>query len=392
MLGTECAGMIQAWDQSGGVTVGDRRRWAAAVTISVAVVASACGSEVTSGQPTETTAVVPTEPEVSSKVSANRARQLDDVEHWLYLIDVNLDADTVDQIVESEHDLVVFDFIPSEQQNEDYPMGEVVDQLHGAEQPKLVLAYVDIGQAEDYRSYWETDWEIGDPEWIVANDPDGWEGNFPVAYWRDEWHDIWLDDGLVSQIVDAGFDGIYLDWVEAYSDDSVVQAASRDDVDPVSAMVDWVAALASTGRDGNPDFLVIGQNAAELAATNPRYRDVVDAVAQEQVWFDGAADNDPPGDCPLPETDALIDTAAYENMLSDDCLRQYTEFPESTLHVSSEEYLVSLDAIRALGVPVLTVDYATTDENVSLVLDTSREHGFVPFVGTRFLDEFVPPR
>ena len=53
---------------------------------------------------------------------------------------------------------------------------------------------------------------------------------------------------------------------------------------------------------------------------------------------------------------------------------------------------MSLDAIRALGVPVLTVDDATTDENVSFVLDTSREHGFVPFVGTRLLDEFVPPR
>jgi cysteinyl-tRNA synthetase len=222
---------------------------------------------------------------------------LDEVDSWLYLIDVNLDADTVDQIVESEHDLVVIDFIASEKQNEDFPIGDVVDRFHRTDRAKLVVAYVDIGQAEDYRSYWEPDWGIGNPDWIVANDPDGWEGNYPVAYWRDEWHDIWLgDDGLISQIVDAGFDGVYLDWVEAYSDDNVATAADRDEVDPVDAMVDWVAALAATGRDGNPNFLVIGQNAAELAATNSTYRAVVDAVAQEQVWFDGAADNDPPGD------------------------------------------------------------------------------------------------
>jgi cysteinyl-tRNA synthetase len=352
------------------------RRWTAASLLGL-LLAAGCGSG--------------DAPESSSP--ADHQSLIAEVDHWLYLIDVNLDADTVDQIVESGHDLVVVDFIPSEQQNQDYPIADVVDRFHLADHPKLVLAYVDIGQAEDYRSYWEPSWKIGDPDWIVANDPDGWEGNYPVAYWRDEWHDIWLgNDGLVSQIVDAGFDGMYLDWVEAYSDENVVTAAERDDVDPVEAMVDWVAALAATGRDGHPNFLVVGQNAAELAATNSRYRAVVDAVAQEQVWFDGAADNDPPGDCQLPATDDLIDTEEYERTLSDDCLRQYGEFPESTLHVSSEEYLASLDAIGSMGMPVLTVDYATTDEHVNFVLETSREHGFVPFVGTRRLDEYVPPR
>jgi cysteinyl-tRNA synthetase len=338
-----------------------------------------------------TVATVLAVPEQS--VSNGRDRVLTEVDHWLYLIDVNLDDDTVDQIVESEHDLVVVDFIPSEQQNENYPINDVVDRFHDAGHAKLVMAYVDIGQAEDYRSYWEPNWKIGDPDWIVATDPDGWEGNFPVAYWRDEWHDIWLgDDGLVSQIRDAGFDGVYLDWVEAYSDDNVATAANRDGVDPVDEMVDWVAALAATGRDGEPNFLVIGQNAAELAATNSTYRDVIDAVAQEQVWFDGAADNDPPGDCPLPKTDDLVDTEEYERSLSERCLQQYVEFPESTLHVSSEEYLESLDALRAAGMPILTVDYATKEDNVDFVLKTSREHGFVPFVGTRLLDEFVAPR
>jgi cysteinyl-tRNA synthetase len=342
---------------------------------------------------TDARTTAPTADNRVTPTSDDRRRLLDDVEHWLYLIDVNLDADTVDRIVSSDHDMVVLDFIPSEQQNTDFPMGAVVDRLHSAEHDKLVLAYIDIGQAEDYRVYWEADWRIGDPEWIVANDPDGWEGNYPVAYWRPEWHDVWLgDDGLISQIVDAGFDGVYLDWVEAYSDDNVATAAALDDADPSNEMVDWVRALAETGRDGNPDFLVIGQNAAELAADSAEYRAVVDAVAQEQVWFDGAADNDPPGDCPLPPTDDLVDTEAYEATLDGACLQQYLEFPESTLHVSSEEYLISLDAIHATGLPVLTVDYASDPDNVKFVLETSREHGFVPFVGTRLLDAYIPPR
>ncbi|MDH3754100.1 MAG: endo alpha-1,4 polygalactosaminidase [Acidimicrobiia bacterium] len=355
----------------------------------IAVIASACGSADLSVDSTNTAST----DEQVSPATDERRRQLEAVENWLYLIDVNLDAATVDEIVESDHDMVVLDFIPSEQQNTDYPMADVVERLHEADGERLVLAYVDIGQAEDYRVYWEPDWRIGDPDWIVADDPDGWEGNYPVAYWRQEWHDVWLDDGgLVSQIVDAGFDGVYLDWVEAYSDDSVATAAVRDDVDPVDQMIDWVAALADTGRDGNPEFIVIAQNAAELAAENADYRAIIDAVAQEQVWFDGAADNDPPGDCPLPRTDDLIDTPAYEASLSDGCLRLYDELPDSTLHVSSEEYLDALTAVRAAGLPVLTVDYATDPDNVAFVLDESRQHGFVPFVGSRLLDEYVPPR
>lgn len=65
------------------------------------------------------------------------------------------------------------------------------------------------------------------------------------------------------------------------------------------------------------------------------------ARAVADIWFDGAADNDPPGECPIPATDDLIGSEAYEETLDGACLVQYLEFPESTLHVSSEEYLVS---------------------------------------------------
>ena len=72
------------------------------------------------------TTTTPTADDEDTPTSGDRRRLLDDVEHWLYLIDVNLDADTVDEIVSSSHDIVVLDFIPSEQQNADFPMGAVV--------------------------------------------------------------------------------------------------------------------------------------------------------------------------------------------------------------------------------------------------------------------------
>jgi cysteinyl-tRNA synthetase len=316
---------------------------------------------------------------------------LEDVRQWLYLLDVNLEPETVEQIVASTYDMVVLDFISSEENNTDYPMAAVVDQLHHASHPKLVIAYIDVGEAESYRTYWRPTWGIGNPEWIITGDPDGWEGNFPVAFWYDEWRDIWLGEGgYIQGIVDAGFDGVYLDWVEAYSDEEVMAFAAEDGTDARQEMIWWVGDIADFGRNQNPNFIVIGQNAAELARSD-EYVDIVDAIAQEQVWFDGGADNDPPGDCPLPATDAEIDTDPYYDSLSPACRRQYVEFPDSTLHVSSEEYLVDLRLAQNKGLIIFTVDYALDPDNITWVYQTSRGLGFIPFVGNRALDQYIEP-
>ncbi len=315
--------------------------------------------------------------------------RLANVSHWFYMIDTNLEPEMVNRIAAAEYDLVVLDFIPSEAENSSYPMAAVIDQLHNAPHPKLVMAYIDIGQAEDYRTYWQPDWGVGHPAWIAGGDPDGWAGNFPVAFWHEEWQDIWLGkEGYLQAIRQAGFDGVYLDWVEAYSDENVVAMAGQDGVDPRQEMIRWIGQIAEFTRAGRPDFIIIAQNAAELAEEST-YLEVIDAIAQEQVWFDGGADNDPPGDCPLPRTKAEVDSRAYRNSLSPACRQQYDRFPDSTLHVSSEEYLSYLTLARDKGEIIFTVDYALEPENVAWVDKTSRGLGFVPFVGSRALDQFV---
>ena len=316
---------------------------------------------------------------------------LSEVVHWLYLIDVNLQAETVARIAASKYDLVVLDFIPSEINNTTYPIAEVVEQLHNVPHPKLVIAYIDIGQAEEYRTYWQTGWSLGNPEWIVGVDPDGWEGNFPVAYWWDEWQKIWLGQhGYLQAILEAGFDGVYLDWVEAYSDENIINFAKQDGVDPRQEMIWWVGDIAEFSRSQQPDFIIIAQNAAELAR-DEEYLDTIDAIAQEQVWFDGGADNDPPGDCPLPRTDAEVETEAYLQSLSPACRRVYEAYPDSTLHVSSEEYIRDLRLAQEKGEIILTVDYALEPDNVAWVYRTSRALGFVPFVSNRALNRYVQP-
>ena len=355
----------------------------------VIVATAACGSD---GSDAPTASAGAGAPERDGEPPENTAHpRLAEVSRWFYMIDVNLGDAIVAQIAASDYELVVLDFIPSEAENTDFPMAEVIDWLHGAAVPKLVIAYVDIGQAEDYRTYWQPGWRIGDPDWIAGGDPDGWEGNFPVAFWRDEWREIWLgEDGYLRAIVEYGFDGVYLDWVEAYSDEHVLEVAERDGVDARTEMVAFVRGIGEVARAARPGFIVIAQNAAELAE-NDAYLASIDAIAQEQIWFDGGADNDPPGDCPLPRTEADVDSERYRASLSEPCRRQFDEFPESTLHVSSEEYLRDLTLARSKREIIFTVDYALDRDNVEWVYETSRSLGFVPFAGNRALDRFVEP-
>src|SRR3954447_7309737 len=119
---------------------------------------------------------------LASTAAAAPLGALQGVSQWFYFISPNLRANVIEQIRNSTYDMVVLDFIPSENNNTQYPMADVVWQLRNAPRPKQVLAYIDIGQAERHRTYYRSGWRVGNPRWIVADDPDGWRGNYPVAF------------------------------------------------------------------------------------------------------------------------------------------------------------------------------------------------------------------
>ncbi|HHO56058.1 MAG TPA: hypothetical protein ENK21_06685 [Trueperaceae bacterium] len=321
-----------------------------------------------------------------------RSDKIEEVDNWFYYLGFDDLEKNYKAILASDYDLVVIEPVFTEKNNLDYDISKFVNALHN-KKDRLVVAYIDIGQAEEWRSYWQADWVLGNPEWIVATDPDGWEGNYPVAYWYKDWQDIFLNPktGYLQKLLDAGFDGVYLDWIEAYSDNFVLTKAKTDGVNTVEEMINWVEKLGRYARAQRPEFLVIAQNAAELT-TNDDYLEVIDALAQEQIWFDGGSDNNPPGDCPLPNTATEIDSQNYFNSLSPACQRVYTMYPESTLHVSSSEYLVELVQARANGLPIFTVDYALNEDNIKQVYKNSKDLGFIPFASNRLLNIFVPER
>jgi cysteinyl-tRNA synthetase len=277
---------------------------------------------------------------------------LDSVTSWAYQIQELEAAGAADALVASDYDLLVIEPTRSIVGSEDFDTAGLVARLHG--RGKLVLAYVDIGEAEDYRSYWQADWETpsaggpGSPDFLLTADPGGWSGDYPVAYWDQRWKStvIYDEDSLLDMALDDGFDGIYMDWIEAYSEENVAAAAEDQGLDPAAEMVGFA-------RGRHSGFLLVAQNAAELAQEQPEYLALIDGLAQEDLSFSGEADTewgDPSsGDIPTPQED--------------------------------QEHLIELfDLYQRAGLSIFCVDYALQEDNVRRAYDTAEQAGCLGYV------------
>ena len=78
---------------------------------------------------------------------------------------------------------------------------------------RIVIAYLSIGEAEDYRFYWKKKWNKKKPNWIVKEN-ENWEGNYIVKYWSPEWKDIIKE--YQKKLDEIGVDGYLLDTVDTY--------------------------------------------------------------------------------------------------------------------------------------------------------------------------------
>jgi cysteinyl-tRNA synthetase len=290
-----------------------------------------------------------------------RKMTLDAVKHWGYNIQRVHSNAQYDQLVDSHFDLYVLEVVVTEKGMEGYDIAGLVHDVrrHNIEVrgvDPIILAYVDIGQAEDWRWYWKDHWGIGTPEWIVGDDPNDWEGNYPVAYWYPAWEKIAIygrgGQSHVQATLDAGFDGIYMDWVEAFSDGSVVGKVMEDfrlnrkqaRAKAAALMLGFIGKIRNFARKADPDYLVVAQNASDLYQTNPkRYRRVIDAIALEAIWYDGDND-DGDGDGPG-AFDAWGDPAGYN-------LKTNSLYPGWT-----QEVLADLEGMGG-RLPVFCAEYA----------------------------------
>ncbi|NNE45071.1 MAG: glycoside hydrolase, end-alpha-1,4-polygalactosaminidase [Rhodothermales bacterium] len=316
---------------------------------------------------------------------------LQDVEFWGYQIQDVAATGAVDALVASRYDMLVLEPTRTDWSSEDksFDTAAMVARIKQSaasdgEHRKLVIAYIDIGEAEDWRWYWtwSTDWDCqgqppGDwPEYILICDPDGWGGNYPVAYWDAAWKDIIIYGrnqdstphgdytSVIDEAIRSGFDGIYLDWVEGFENVDVVARAELDGKDAATEMIQFIAEMRTYARARVPGFLIIQQNAAELIDSRPALVPEIDAIAQEGIWYDGDATddwNDPDG----------------HDWVNDADLVDY--------------YLDHLQDYTNAGLPVFNCEYALSRSADAYSL--SRQHGFIPYVTRRSLGRLTttPP-
>jgi len=171
-----------------------------------------------------------------------------------------------------------------------------LDTIRSGKAGRKVVAYLSIGEAEDYRSYWQSDWvsngkrTAAAPAWLGIENPE-WKGNYQVKYWSAEWQKLML--AAIDDAMARGFDGVYLDIVDGfhtyeqgadgYLDDRInpetKQTYRRD-------MVDWVKAIAARARTKDPAALVIPQNGSQLVA-HKDFVKVISAQGIEDLFTNG---------------------------------------------------------------------------------------------------------
>lgn len=143
---------------------------------------------------------------------------LSEAKNFLYLLNpekFSNKQDYIDAISNTLYDIIIIDCF----YNGELLTTNDVAQLKAKNHifPRLVISYMSIGEAEDYRYYWQTGWDSSKPDWIEAENPD-WEGNYKVKYWETDWQNIIYGsaDSYLDKIMSAGFDGVYLDIIDAF--------------------------------------------------------------------------------------------------------------------------------------------------------------------------------
>ncbi|WP_428429775.1 MJ1477/TM1410 family putative glycoside hydrolase [Pararhizobium sp.] len=303
------------------------------------------------------------------------------VDNWGYQLQgLNGSPQNIDLLVSATHDLLVIDSSRDGTNNGRFTIDEVARMKDGMGGRSVVVSYISIGEASDFRDYWDKDWTVNGnatgkltseaPDWLGPVNPD-WPESRKVRYWDADWQNTMFNSrktGDLDAIVKAGFDAAYLDIIDAYYFwGAEVPKAVRQPGDPVNQkqaaqrMVDFVVALTEHARKTNPDFFVIPQNGAWIlndlgsdSARRKAYLDVIGGIAVEDLYYRGDKDEN--------------------NPLKPD---------KETIAILKRDFIDK-------GIPVFVVDYISGSDRVAAFNKMVLADGFIPFAAPeRDLDRLI---
>ena len=161
---------------------------------------------------------IPSYPAEPYHVNAANVTTLAKAQNFLYLINPEAfeeQEDLISALAATNFDVLVIDAFFNGTMLTSEQVASLKVKANGG--TRLVISYMSIGEAEDYRYYWNIGWDHNTPSWMEDENPD-WEGNFKVRYWKEEWKAVLFgsEDAYLDRILAAGFDGAYLDIIDAF--------------------------------------------------------------------------------------------------------------------------------------------------------------------------------
>jgi len=220
---------------------------------------------------------------------------------------------------------------------------------------KSLIAYLSIGEAENFRSYWNASWNTNPPSFLMGQDPN-WPGDYNVKYWDPAWQSIVINEAV--SMAKAGYNGIMLDVVDAYTVPAVA-AADGGIANARAAMESFVEEISAATKAVNPNFKIIQNNALDLLTTNPD-----DPTSATNTAY-------------LSHIDGVVAESTFYN----------PDNTQTTWGASNVQYL---EHAVAAGKTVLSIDYPTSASAQQAYVKDALADGFVPYVADQNLDSSIP--
>lgn len=153
-----------------------------------------------------------------NNVNADAITSLSQAKNFLYLINPeNFTSKSafIAAVTATNYDAVIMDLFLNDEAFTATEISQLKNKANGGK--RLVICYMSIGEAEDYRYYWQNSWNSTKPDWMAAENPD-WAGNYKVKYWNEDWQGLIYknNDSYLNKITTAGFNGVYLDIIDAF--------------------------------------------------------------------------------------------------------------------------------------------------------------------------------
>lgn len=145
--------------------------------------------------------------------SAKNIMDIPSVRNVLFLLDDSRFAtryDFINALNRTNYDLVVIN--PLFHNKEPFTKDEIRSmQFKKNGTKRILLAEMNVSEANPARYYWNPRWKIGNPRWLVETSPSG-SGNIITRYWDSAWQQILSKH--FKDIVGNGYDGVFFTGID----------------------------------------------------------------------------------------------------------------------------------------------------------------------------------